>query len=302
MQISRHLLLTCAVAACLIPTLVHAADNEAQIRARQALEEKMNQIGSQPPPSVPTNPAPAMSRPKAAPVKPASPVVTAPPNSTRVESQPAPINIATPSNDAATRQKLEDALNQASPKPQSPVQQPRQPAVVTAPRSAPVPSRPAPSYISTPSNDDAMNQKLEEAVRQKMQQTPPEPTAPAVVTQKPARPMKPAPAPAQTGTPTWGPAPAPSATANYAPLPKSNPNAVRPTLPDQPTSPPTLTPMMGNNQYVAPTMALPTLTGPSTGLSAAKEQKLNELLNQYRADQITPQQYHEQRAKILAEP
>jgi len=49
-------------------------------------------------------------------------------------------------------------------------------------------------------------------------------------------------------------------------------------------------------------MALPTLSGPPTGLSAAKEQKLNELLTQYRQDLITPQQYHEQRAKILAEP
>jgi hypothetical protein len=59
---------------------------------------------------------------------------------------------------------------------------------------------------------------------------------------------------------------------------------------------------MNGNQPTAPTIALPTLSGPPTGLSAAKEQKLNELLNQYRADQITPQQYHEQRAKILAEP
>ena len=34
MQISRHILLTCAVAACLTPSLVHALDNEAQIRLR----------------------------------------------------------------------------------------------------------------------------------------------------------------------------------------------------------------------------------------------------------------------------
>ena len=88
MQISRHLLLTCAVAACLTPTLVHAADNEAQIRARQALEEKMKELNAQPPPAaVPTTPAPAPAAPKA-PAKPAPPVVTVTPKGATVEKQP----------------------------------------------------------------------------------------------------------------------------------------------------------------------------------------------------------------------
>jgi hypothetical protein len=34
----------------------------------------------------------------------------------------------------------------------------------------------------------------------------------------------------------------------------------------------------------------------------SKEQRLGVLLQQYKADQITPQEYHAQRAKILAEP
>ena len=33
-----------------------------------------------------------------------------------------------------------------------------------------------------------------------------------------------------------------------------------------------------------------------------KEQKLADLLRKYRNDEITPQQYHTERAKILAEP
>jgi hypothetical protein len=37
-------------------------------------------------------------------------------------------------------------------------------------------------------------------------------------------------------------------------------------------------------------------------ISAAKQQKLDLLLFQYKADQITPEQYHEQRAAIIAEP
>ena len=50
-------------------------------------------------------------------------------------------------------------------------------------------------------------------------------------------------------------------------------------------------------------MSLPALTtGPPSSLSPAKQQKLDELLDQNRADQITPQQYHDQRPKNLAEP
>lgn len=46
---------------------------------------------------------------------------------------------------------------------------------------------------------------------------------------------------------------------------------------------------------------LHTIAAPPTGLSASKQEKLDHLLQLYRADQITPQEYHEQRAKILAE-
>ena len=275
MQISRHLLLTCAVTACLIPSLAHAADNEAQIRARQALEEKMNQLNAQPPPAAaPANPAPTVSK-QNAPAKPAPPVVTVTPNGATVSNPP-----TASAADAATRQKLKDALNQAA-------TPPAQPPVSAAPMQS-QPATSAPSYISTPSNDAATSQKLEEALRQKMQQTPVESTTPPMATQKPTKPA-----------PAWTPsASAPSSTANYAPIPETNPRAVRPTLPETPTP----APVMNGNQPAAPTIALPTLSGPPTGLSAAKEQKLNELLTQYRQDLITPQQYHEQRAKILAEP
>ena len=308
MQISRHLLLTCAVAACLTPTLVHAADNEAQIRARQALEEKMNQMR---PAAAPTNPAPAVSKPNAAAVKPPvqqsqPPVVTVTPKSTTVESQPAPstpIRAFTPSNDAATQQKLQDALNQAASQPKPAMQQPAPPVVTVRPNTATttVESQPAPvaqpapatpSYISTPSNDDATNQKLQEALRQKMQQTPAEQTPAPTMTQKPAK---------STTAPNYStqPAPTPAHAGNYAPVPTTD--TTHPNLPEQPTPMPA--PVANRNQPMPPpTLNLPALQGPATGLSSTKEQKLNELLNQYRADQISPQQYHEQRAKILAEP
>ena len=44
------------------------------------------------------------------------------------------------------------------------------------------------------------------------------------------------------------------------------------------------------------------LTGPPLPISDAKQQKLKDLLRLYQADQLTPEQYHQQRAKILAEP
>jgi hypothetical protein len=41
---------------------------------------------------------------------------------------------------------------------------------------------------------------------------------------------------------------------------------------------------------------------PPSSLPATKEARLAQLLQQYKADQITPEQYHLERAKIIAEP
>jgi hypothetical protein len=41
---------------------------------------------------------------------------------------------------------------------------------------------------------------------------------------------------------------------------------------------------------------------PPLPISAEKEQRLQELLKKYKADQLTPEQYQTERAKILAEP
>ena len=47
--------------------------------------------------------------------------------------------------------------------------------------------------------------------------------------------------------------------------------------------------------------SLPALSAPPPAVSSSKQQQLNSLLQQYMSDQITPEQYHERRAKILAE-
>jgi hypothetical protein len=44
------------------------------------------------------------------------------------------------------------------------------------------------------------------------------------------------------------------------------------------------------------------LEGPPLPISSEKQQRLGELLQRYRADQVTPEQYQAERAKILAGP
>jgi hypothetical protein len=100
-----------------------------------------------------------------------------------------------------------------------------------------------------------------------------------------------------------------AATASQAPaetVKKQNPENPRPapehhTVAAMPQPAPAPVQKPARNS-VEPSMSLPQLTGPPSSLSSAKQQKLDELLQQYRADQLTPQQYHEQRAKILSEP
>lgn len=47
--------------------------------------------------------------------------------------------------------------------------------------------------------------------------------------------------------------------------------------------------------------SFPRLQGPESPLSLDKQQRLSELLRKYKADEITPEQYHAERARILSE-
>jgi hypothetical protein len=306
MQISRHVLLACAIATCLTPTLLHAFDNEAQIRARQALEEKMNQMETQTspatssppavvkkpakksaPPAVVTKPTPPAEYSAPPVAKPTTPVVTMPPAAPAVETPPAqPAPTFAP-----------EISQPATPAPVTPS------ASMSAPPMEPAPATPA--YNSTPatSANSSHNDQLQQALHQKMSET----AAPEVATEppakpvKPAKPMKPAPAPMKENhvaatpapAPVSQPAPAPASAPEYSPVPSPS-TTPRPTL-----SPALKTPTAIPTQ---PSLSLPQLAAPPSSLSAAKQQKLDELLQQYRADQLSPQQYHEQRAKVLSEP
>jgi hypothetical protein len=43
------------------------------------------------------------------------------------------------------------------------------------------------------------------------------------------------------------------------------------------------------------------LQAPPSPLTGSKDERLKQLLDQYKADQITPEEYHKQRAAIVAE-
>src|SRR5204863_6305352 len=109
MRISRAFLLACALAfSCALPLPAFAADTEAQIRARDALEKKMQELQSQqpqPPAKTPVvappkktqktkAPPPARSEPprvESAPVTKQSPPVSKPPPTTAPVAKTQPV-------------------------------------------------------------------------------------------------------------------------------------------------------------------------------------------------------------------
>lgn len=174
--------------------------------------------------------------------------------------------------------------------------------------------------------DTEAQAKLREAMRQKMAElegkTNPAP-APVVVA-----PVTPAPAPR---TPTVVvPVPVEPAAAAPVAAPKSNSKfsevadpadeaaaaklreALRqqlattpqpaPVVPAEPAKPAAPAKPRGNTP--APVFSAPptvTAAAPASPLTGSKQDRLAELLRRYKADAITPQEYHMQRAKILAE-
>lgn len=136
---------------------------------------------------------------------------------------------------------------------------------------------------------------------------------PAADTVSPAAPVAPA-------------VPAPVVPPAVPVTPTPPPAAVAPTPAPAPSATP-VTPQPGDNEAQAkaraallqqmgtPAPAPAAATVPATAAAAAakstvpaapvlssKEQKLQDLLARYKADKLTPQEYHEQRAAILAEP
>jgi hypothetical protein len=66
------------------------------------------------------------------------------------------------------------------------------------------------------------------------------------------------------------------------------------------SAPPKATPKPAKTVKVL--QPFPALQAPPAVVSADKQQRLDDLLRKYRSDQLTPEEYHQQRAKILGEP
>lgn len=100
----------------------------------------------------------------------------------------------------------------------------------------------------------------------------------------------------QLGMPTT---PSPVANNTGVTTPESTPAAkpvpAPPVLLYTPTSP-------DNNNYVGQDIGLKPIVAPGLPINTSKQARLQALLERYKADQITPEEYHKQRAAILAEP
>ncbi len=276
MQISKSFFLVCAAAYCAVLMPLRAADTDTQARLRQALDQKLNELQSQTPAATP----------KAKRLTP--PAQWAPPPA----SQPLP-----------------------------PIAQPAPAAQAT----------PKPVLVAPPPVDSEAIAKAREALRQKMQELETQPSSATAV-----QPAPPAPATAVQPQPAVQPAPPPAqpiqpqpvvAQPAPAPMPAVEPAPAVVLNAPQPASPEALAnartaleqkmkeldaqaamrvrtgpPAPGNKPKSGkPALSFTPLQPPPPAVSLNKQQQLNELLRKYMADEITPEQYHEQRAKILGE-
>jgi len=57
-----------------------------------------------------------------------------------------------------------------------------------------------------------------------------------------------------------------------------------------------------DNTYAGQDLGMKQLAAPQLPISSSKAERLQALLDKYKADQITPDEYHQQRAAILAVP
>jgi len=230
MQISKCFLAVCAAAICIGPLTSRGDDTDAQAKARQALEEKLNELQPQPPNAAPQPPPTAKPAKKKA----------APPPAPAPMREPPPVRMAPPPPPSATSPTIQPAPRSAA---------------APAPakyrdnfNSATTPPAPSPAMVAPPPPADsetiarareALERKLSELQGQEVQAQPQaEPERPVAS----PRPMRPA---DRTG---------------FKPLP-----------------------------------------APELPISTDKQQRLAVLLQRYKADQITPEQYHAERAKILNE-
>jgi hypothetical protein len=246
------------------------------------------------------------------------------PGRTAEKASVAPLVAPTPSSPdavekarAAMRQKMDELQPAAQAAPQAPAK--AEPAPTPAPAPAPAPAQAAPTPSPAPmaeaaapirpvipvANPEAL-EKAREALHQKMTELNSQP-APATVEQ---------PAVASTKEPRKAEGASkfqdakPKTAKELATNPTAKPMPSQVALTKEQPAKPTQEPKKAKapeQPAVAPiaakaSTAFEPLSAPPSPLSATKQQRLNDLLTKYKADQLTPEQYHQERAKILAEP
>jgi len=186
--------------------------------------------------------------------------------------------------DTDAQAKMRDALRQkmATTTTQSP-------AASNAGNAAKPVATPSVSAVK-PSDPEAQN-KLREALRVKMADSQAQTQAQTATTAKSSQPVTP-PKPQQSAAPK---------TETKTPVAVAKPATV-PAKPKATTAKPADTSLKTAEGEAMKQAASVPVFNSDLPISADKQQRLNALLEQYKADKVTPQQYHEQRAKILAEP
>jgi hypothetical protein len=257
------------------------------------------------------HPESAQAVPAPVPVAQPAPAVAQPPPA------PAPVPVAQPA----------PAVAQPSPPPAPPVTP--APAAVVAPAPAAVLSaQPAPKPVlvaPTPVDPESIA-KAREALRQKMAEPQLQPA------QAMPQPVAAVPTPPAAAQPAPIPAPAVQSAAGPAFLPLVAPATASPESITQahealgqkmkqleaqppvqiathapapapaPVSAPPPAQKLSRKPALHGPQAFPPIQAPPLDISAEKQQRLDELFRKYKVDEVTPEEYHQQRAKILAEP
>jgi hypothetical protein len=148
-------------------------------------------------------------------------------------------------------------------------------------------------FLGFAASEAETQDKLREALHKKMEAMDAEAPAAPAPAPKSAAPTEVVPVPAEKSDSVFSEVP----TGNDNPAAEKQRAAMRQTIVADSTAPAgTPTPAPGTTAMVASQPAIP------SPFSSAQQERLAALLQQYKAEQITPQEYHKQRAAIIAGP
>jgi hypothetical protein len=300
--------MACSIAVAISPVCLWADDTGAQAMARAALQQKMREMGSQGPAAVTPAETPAL---KVAQIQ-----QTPPPEATPPTQKQAPHPVLTP---APRRSSIG----------QPPVVPSYMPTLIDSAKAQGSPLTNAITLIAAPpaSKPDVIEQ-ARRATRAKVAELNGQPQAATPVFQPTQETPAPATQPAATAVKPTGPskeeiraakereaaekkaaqqkaemekAAAKKAAADKAAADKAAAQQAKMAA-DQEKAAAAKAAKMKNEKHEAAPVTFTPMTAPPSSLPPTKDQRLQTLLDQYKADKLTAEEYHDQRAKIIAEP